>query len=42
MDNSACNLSKQLETVLAENVRLKQENSELKEHIKIQKKLDRN
>ncbi|EMU52299.1 MAG: hypothetical protein E6X72_00225 [Clostridioides difficile] len=37
MDNSACNLSKQLETVLAENVRLKQENSELKEHIKIQK-----
>lgn len=35
--NNICDLSKQMEDVLAENIRLKQENAELKEHIKIQK-----
>ena len=34
---NTCDLSKQMEEVLAENIRLKQENAELKEHIKIQK-----
>lgn len=35
--NNTCDLSRQMEEVLAENIRLKQENAELKEHIKIQK-----